>query len=358
MQHAIDLSLKGAGRVNPNPMVGAVLVKDGQIIGEGYHAFFGGPHAEVNAISSAGEGVEGACLYVTLEPCNHHGKTPPCTELIIREKIARVVVGMKDPNPHVSGQGIRTLQSAGISVSEGILEPQCLKVNEVFSKFIHHKTPFVAIKTAMTLDGKIATHTGDSRWITNERSRQQVHELRHRYAAIMVGVGTVLADDPELTDRSGHATKSHPLRIVMDSHGRTPLNSKILDTSQAATLVAVTAKAPGAFIRDLQAKGVECLVSPEKNGKVDLRYVVSILGERGIDSILIEGGSRLNFSALAEGVADKVYSFIAPKMVGGDHAPAPVGGEGVEKISEAVSLKIESVLAFDDDLLIEAYIKK
>lgn len=356
----MELAGSGSGFVNPNPLVGAVITKNDQLIGEGYHEQFGGPHAEINAINNALTEVSGSTLYVTMEPCNHHGKTPPCTERIISEKITRVVIGATDPNEKVCGKGIEQLQKAGIMVDllEGDLNRQIRKMNEIYEYFIRSGEPFVAIKSAMTLDGKIATYSGHSKWITNERSRAAVHELRHKYAAIMVGVNTVIQDNPTLTDRSEHKVRRHPLRIVVDSTGRTPLYASVFDTEQAPTLIAVTEKAPADFIAKIKQRGVEVMMCPERDGKVDLAFVSHELGRRQIDSILLEGGSTLNFSALEAGIVQKMYAFISPKMIGGKEAFTPVGGRGYETMEEALTLNIEEVKRFDGDLMIEAYLMK
>lgn len=356
MQRAIDLSLLGHGFTQPNPLVGAVIVKNGKLIGAGYHKIFGGAHAEVNAIENATESVEGATMYVTLEPCNHFGKTPPCTERIIREKIKRVVISLPDPNVKVSGGGIEKLLSAGIQVETGILQEEARKLNEVFIKYSQTEMPFCVMKTAMTMDGKISTYTGDSKWISNESSRKFVHELRHQYSSIMVGVNTVINDNPSLNDRSTNKVKSHPIRIVVDSNGRTPLNAKIFKPNGAKTIIAVTEKASKKFINAVNEKGAEIIFCPIKNDKVDIGFLVKHIGKLGIDSILLEGGSTLNFSALKENLVDKVYSFISPKLVGGDKAQTPVGGAGIKKINDAILLKISDLKRFDDDILIEAYI--
>ncbi|MEZ5197919.1 MAG: bifunctional diaminohydroxyphosphoribosylaminopyrimidine deaminase/5-amino-6-(5-phosphoribosylamino)uracil reductase RibD [Bacteroidales bacterium] len=297
-------------------------------------------------------------MYVTLEPCNHYGKTPPCTDLIIKERIARVVIGMKDPNPIVNGKGILKLKKAGITVDSGILKKDIIRQNEVYTTFIKKKRPFFALKTAMTLDGKISTFTGDSKWISNEKSRSWAHELRHRYSGIMVGVNTIIKDNPMLTDRSTHKMKSNPLRIVVDSAGRTPLNSNVLDTSISHTMIAVTKKASKEFIDTVKQKGVEILVCPEKDTKVDLNFFAEKLAGRGIDSVLLEGGSTLNFSAIRDGIVDKVYSFISPKMFGGEKANTPLGGVGFEKVDDAITLSIEKVKRFDEDIMVEASIIK
>jgi diaminohydroxyphosphoribosylaminopyrimidine deaminase / 5-amino-6-(5-phosphoribosylamino)uracil reductase len=357
MKRAIELSKNGSGFVNPNPLVGAVIVKHGKILGEGYHEYFGGPHAEINALKNVIK-AQDSTLYVTLEPCNHFGKTPPCTDRIIMEKISRVVIGMKDPNPLVNGNGIKKLKTAGISVESGILNEEILKLNEIFYKYITTGLPYCALKTAMTLDGKISTFKGDSKWISNEKSRSIVHELRHKYAAIMVGVNTVIQDDPKLTDRSSHENKKHPLRIIVDSNGRTPAKSNILDTSLAPTLIAVTKNAGKDFINMVNNKGCEIILCPEKNKKVDLTFLIEDLGRRRIDSILLEGGSTLNFSAIQEGIIDKVYSFISPKMLGGEKANTPLGGEGFSKVNQAITLNISEITRLDEDLMIESYIVK
>jgi len=355
MKRALELSKKGSGFVNPNPLVGAVIVKDNKIIGEGYHERFGGPHAEINAINNAVSEIDGATMYVSVEPCNHHGKTPPCTNRIIMEKFSRVVIGMKDPNQHVTGNGIQTLRQAGINTESGVLEQDALKINEVFINYIQTKKPYCILKTAMTLDGKISTYTGDSKWISNEKSRQWVHELRHIYSAIMIGVNTVINDNPRLTDRSAHLNKCHPVRIVVDSNGRTPLKSKVLNTRWAKTIIAITEKASETFRGKMAEKGVDIIVCPEKDNRVDLTYLITVLGEKGIDSILLEGGSTLNFSALQDKIIDKVYSFISPKLLGGEKAFTPVGGVGFKKVDEAITLRIENIHRFNEDIMIEAY---
>jgi diaminohydroxyphosphoribosylaminopyrimidine deaminase/5-amino-6-(5-phosphoribosylamino)uracil reductase len=356
MKRAIELSLLGHGHVSPNPLVGAVIVKNGKIIGEGYHKKSGEAHAEVNAIESATESVAGATMYVTLEPCNHFGKTPPCTERIIREKISRVVLGISDPNKNVSGGGIEKLITAGIEVGSGVLQNEIRKVNEVFIKYVQTGQPFCAMKTAMTMDGKISTYTGDSKWISNELSRKFVHELRHSYSGIMVGVNTVISDNPFLTDRSDHENKSHPAKIVVDSNGRTPLDSNIFKSNEARTIIAVTEKASQSFVKKATKMGVEIIFCPVKNNKIDIRFLLTHLGELGIDSVLLEGGSTLNFSALQDAVVDKVYSFISPKLIGGEKAHTPVGGAGFKKINDAIVLKISEIKRFEEDIMIEAYI--
>ena len=355
MKRALDLAKKGSGKVHPNPMVGAVIVKNGKIIGEGYHEFFGGPHAEINAISHATEDVKGSTIYVSLEPCSHYGKTPPCADRIIKENFERVVIGMRDPNPIVNGKGIEKLKKAGIAVTDNVLKENAKLLNESYLKNIQKKEPFCIMKTAMTLDGKISTFTGDSKWISNVKSRLYVQDLRHRYTGIMVGVNTVIKDDPKLNDRSENENTCDPVRIVVDSNGRTPMKAQVL-TDDIKTIIAVTNKAPVSFIESVIKKGKEIIICPEKEDKVDLKYLMKILFKKGIDSILLEGGSTLNFTAIKEGVVDKVISFISPKIVGGKDALTPVGGYGIENIKNAITLNIESVTKMDDDILVEAYI--
>lgn len=358
MRMALKMSLKGLGFVNPNPLVGAVIVKEGKIISKGYHAYFGGPHAEINAIQNSKVDIEGATIYVTLEPCNHYGKTPPCTDFLIKEKINRVVVGMTDPNKLVNGKGVDQLRKAGIVVDTGILENEIKLVNEAYIKLTTTQKPFCALKTAMTLDGKIATYSGESKWVSNEKSRNYVHLLRHQYAAIMVGVNTIIKDNPMLTDRSEYKKKSNPIRIIADSNGRIPLDAKVLNTKDAKTIVAVTNNANVDFLNSIEKSGAEVIVCPEDNKKVDLNFLTDELGKRGIDSILLEGGSTLNFSAIQAGIVDKVYSFISPKMFGGETAYTPIGGAGFKSVQDAITLNIDDIKRFDDDLMITAYIIK
>ncbi len=355
---ALKMSLKGLGSVNPNPLVGAVIVKDRKVIGKGYHEYFGGPHAEVNAIKNTKGKIKGATIYVTLEPCNHQGKTPPCTDRLIKEKFGRVVIGMKDPNKLVNGKGIEQLIKAGMKVESGILENEIMATNEAYIKFVSSHKPFCTLKTAMTLDGKISTFTGNSKWISNEKSRNCVHKLRHQYAAILVGVNTIIKDNPFLTDRSEAEKQSNPVRVIADSNGRTPLNANVLDTDEANTIIAVTKKANSDFIRAVKKKGADVIICPENNKKVDIEFLIIELGKRGIDSILLEGGSTLNFSAIQAGIVDKVISFISPKMFGGETANTPIGGVGFENVQDAINLNIDDIQRFDDDLMITSYIIK
>jgi len=335
-------------------LVGAVIVKEGKVIGEGYHEIFGGPHAEVNAFRSAKESVEGATMYVTLEPCSHFGKTPPCAQAIVDNKIARVVIGMLDPNPLVSGRGVKLLQNNGIEVESDFLNTELTQMNRVFLKYIQSKLPYVIMKTAMTLDGKIASRTGDSRWVSNEHSRAGVHQLRNELMGIMVGVDTVIADDPILTTRlAGEEKGRNPIRIVVDSKARIPLDSKILNTSDVAkTLVAVTSGADKETISRIKALGNEVIVVAENNGRVDLNQLMLSLGEKGIDGILLEGGATLNYAALESKIVDEVHAYVAPKIIGGQAAKTPVGGEGIEKMKDAVNLQNIRLENIADDILI------
>ncbi len=359
MKRALEISEKAAGFVNPNPLVGAVIVKDNRIIGEGYHEYFGGPHAEVNAFKNAKEDVEGATMYVTLEPCAHYGKTPPCADAIVRNKIAKVVVGMIDPNPQVAGRGIEILRSNGIEVSIGILEKEIKKTNEIFIKYITQKKPFCIMKTAMTMDGKIATSIGDSKWISNEKSRAYVHELRQRVTGIMVGIGTVLADDPELTTRRQGIISKNPIRIIIDSKAKIPLDAKVLKCDdKTKTIIVTTEFAGNSKIEAIKQKGAEVIVTQSKNGWVNLKDLMIVLGDKGIDSILLEGGSTINFSALEEGIVDKVITFIAPKIFGGTTGKTSVGGSGIEHVSDSIKLSDTEVTKFGQDIMIEAYVKK
>jgi len=354
MQLAYNLAQKGCGGVNPNPLVGALIVKDDRIIGEGYHEIFGGPHAEVNAFRSAKESVEGATMYVTLEPCSHYGKTPPCAQAIVDNKIARVVIGMLDPNPLVSGRGVKLLEEHGIEVESDFLSAELAQMNRVFLKFIQSKKPFVIMKTAMTLDGKIASRTGDSRWVSNEQSRANVHELRNELMGIMVGVDTVIADNPILTTRlTGNKKGRNPIRIVVDSQARIPLDSKMLNTTnEAKTIVAVTSAANQNKVDQINSSGNEVLVVAEKDGRVDLNQLMQLLGEKGIGGILLEGGATLNYAALESQIIDEVHAYIAPKIIGGNDAKTPVGGDGIEMMKDAVNLQNIRFENIADDILV------
>ena len=352
MRYALELARKGCGWVNPNPMVGAVIVKDGEIMGEGFHEKYGQYHAERNALNSCNQSAKGATLYVTLEPCCHYGKTPPCTEAIIENGISRVVIGSSDPNPLVAGNGIRLLQNHGIEVVAGVLKEECDSLNEVFFHFIKTRTPYVVMKYAMTMDGKIATNTGKSKWITGEAARQRVHEDRHRYSAIMVGIGTILSDDPMLTCRLQN--RKNPVRIICDTHLRTPITSNVVATAFQAKTVICTACTDSKKHKAYLDEGCEIITLPIKNGHIDLNILMTELGKKNIDSILLEGGSTLNWSALESGIVNKVQAYIAPKLFGGNDSKSPIGGAGLDDPKDAFRLINPKVTCYDDDILIES----
>jgi len=358
MRRALELAAQARGCTSPNPMVGAVIVKAGEIVGEGYHHKAGTPHAEIHAINNAGGKARGAQLYVTLEPCCHRGLTPPCTAAIIQAGISSVVMAMQDPNPLVSGRGKAELEAHGITVQSGLLERKARKLNEFYIKYITTGLPFVILKSAMSIDGKIATYTGKSKWITSEVSRQKVHELRDTVDAILVGIGTVINDNPSLTTRLMGKEGKDAVRVIVDSNARLPLPSRVLHLdSTAPTLIAVTPKAPDDKISLLQATGAESLIIPARNdGKVSLKALMATLGKRKITSVMIEGGSEINASALQEGIVDKVMIFIAPKFIGGRTAPGLVGGQGIEHLSNAIGLEDIRVSKIGEDILIEGYI--
>jgi diaminohydroxyphosphoribosylaminopyrimidine deaminase/5-amino-6-(5-phosphoribosylamino)uracil reductase len=360
MRRVLALAEKGAGRVNPNPLVGAVLVRDGKIIAEAYHERSGGLHAEALVLNRAGGEARGAALYVNWEPCvAYPGKrTPPCVDAIIRAGVCRVIVATRDPTPEIRGCGIEHLKRAGIEVIEGVLEAQAKKLNEIRAKFATTGRPFVTLKMAMTADGKIATRTGDSRWISSEASRELVHELRARYAAVLVGIGTVLWDDPRLTVR--RAEGRDPLRIVLDSQGRIPRDARILHVkSGAPTAIATCAMPPEkeSELRDLNTPTrIEIWRLPaDSHGRVDLQALLGRLGEAQIDSLLVEGGSTVAAAFLRDHLLDKLTLFIAPKVIGGREAPTPIGGEGVACLSEAVCLKDISIRSLEPDVVYEGY---
>ncbi len=352
MRLALSLAAKARGRTSPNPMVGAVIVKDGEIVGRGYHHKAGTPHAEIHAIADAGEEARGAVIYVSLEPCSHHGRTGPCTQAIIEAGLSRVVMAMMDPNPRVSGRGKAALEAHGIEVQTGILETEARKLNEAYVKYITTKQPFVIMKAAMSLDGKIATASGKSKWITSEASRRVVHQIRDEVDAIMVGIGTVMRDDPSLTTRLPDERGRDPVRIILDSRGRIPLKSRVLHLdSSARTIVAVTPQAPQEKVAQLKEHS-EVLVIPEQNERVDLQALMQELGRMEIMSVLLEGGAEVNASALKAGIVDKVMVFIAPKLIGGAESPGPVGGSGIDELSEAVALTDISLERIGEDILI------
>lgn len=356
MQIALELAKKGCGWTNPNPMVGAVIVKDGQIISQGYHEKYGEYHAERNAILNCKESMEGATIYVTLEPCCHYGKTPPCTEAIIESGITKVVIGSCDPNPKVAGGGIRILQENNIEVVTGILEKECLELNHVFFHYIQSKLPYVVMKYAMTLDGKIATYTGESKWITGEAARTHVQYTRNHYAGIMVGIGTVLQDDPMLNCRIPNG--NNPVRIVCDSKLQIPIESKLVQSANEIETYIATASENMEKKKELESYGCKVLSTPLKEGHIDLTYLIKILGQEGIDSILLEGGGTLNYSALEEGIVNRVQAYIAPKIFGGALAKSPVAGQGVAFPKDCVNLELIHQQQFEQDLLLEYEVKE
>jgi len=353
MRRALDLASKGEGRTRPNPAVGAVVIRDGEVVGEGYHPQAGEPHAEIFALRQAGDKTRGAELFVTLEPCSHHGRTGPCAEAVLAAGIQRVCIGTADPNPLVAGRGIALLQAAGVEVRVGVLEADCRHLIAPFAKHITTGRPFVVLKSAMTLDGRTATVTGDSRWISGSESRAWVHRLRDRMDAVMVGIGTVLRDDPLLTTRLPEGGRD-AARIVVDSRLRIPGSAAVLGLeSSAPTIIATTRSAPAEKIARLERRGAQVLLAAEGEGGVDLNDLMRQLGAAGFQSILLEGGNILNSAALKVGLIDRVMIFIAPLLLGSGEAPGIFAGRGVEKIGEAMKLSDIKVRRFADDTLIE-----
>lgn len=384
MRRAIEIAKKGSGWANPNPLVGAVIVKNDKIIGEGAHLNYGSLHAERNAILSAKDNlekddkidsIEGSTIYVTLEPCCHYGKTPPCTEAIIDNKIKRVVIGSRDPNPKVSGKGVRILREAGIEVITDFLKEECDALNNIFFHYIKNKRPYVLMKYAMTADGKIATSTGKSKWITSALAREYVQEIRHKYMGIMVGIGTVLADDPLLNCRAKNISNPrHPIRIICDSNLRIPIDSNIVKTaSRYETILVIADKnlnmgevvaediklsttEKGEKLNFLLDKKIKILnIFDKNNTRIDLNSLMKYLGEEGIDSILLEGGGILNESALESGIVNEIMSFISPKIFGGG-GKTPVSGNGIDEPSDAIKLKIKDIKMVGEDILTCYYV--
>ena len=353
MREALRIAEFARGRTAPNPMVGAVIVRDGTIIASGWHRAAGEPHAEIHALRMAGELARGATLYVTLEPCAHHGRTGPCAEAVIAAGIARVVTALSDPNPLVAGRGISLLAAAGIEVTTGICEAEARRQNEVFLKWVTAKRPFVTLKTAMTLDGKIASRTGASQWITGEAARARVHAYRDAYDAILVGIGTVLADNPSLTARLTDREGRHSLRIVLDSLARTPIDAKIVTDGAAPTVIAVSERADPQRLKLLHACSAEIVTIGAE--RVDIAALLDWLGEREITSLFVEGGTEINWSLLAGGYVDKVHAFIAPMLMGGTAAPTPVGGTGFDRPQTALRLADTTVEQIGTDILVTGY---
>lgn len=357
MRMALRLAERARGRTSPNPMVGAIIVKGGQIIGRGYHRRAGEPHAEAIALRKAGGAAKDATLYVTLEPCSHTDKrTPPCAPLVMQSGVRRVVVAMVDPNPRVSGRGIKALRSAGIDVTTGILDAEAKKMNEAFIKYITRRVPFLTLKIAQTLDGKIATSSGASKWITGEKAREEAHRLRDSHDAVLVGINTVLMDNPSLTTRIPGGRDA--VRVIVDSRLRIPVNAKVVaQSSPARTMVATLANAPKNKIKELQDAGVEVLTIRSAHGRVDLRDLMKKLGKRDIMSALIEGGAEINASALKAGLVDKVVMFLAPLLMTGTDSLCSIGGSSPAKLSQAIKLRDVSVKFVGKDLMVEGYIR-
>ncbi len=352
MALALQLAEKGAGWTSPNPMVGAVLVKDGEIIGRGYHAKCGGLHAERAALAACTGAPAGATLYVTLEPCCHHGRQPPCTEAILQAKIARVVVGSGDPNPLVAGKGLDLLRAHGVQVTEGVLDRECRALNHVFFHFIQTGRPYVVLKYAMTLDGKLAAYTGASQWITGEQARRHVHTQRSRYRAILVGVGTVLADDPQLTCRLEGGRD--PLRVVCDTNLRTPLTANVVRTARQTPTCLATCVSQESRLAPYREAGCQVLSLPQSNGQVSLPALMKALGSQGVDSVLAEGGSALHWSLVRDGLVNRVQAYLAPKILGGQGAKSPVGGQGFPHPDQALRLAPPTLTPLGEDLLWES----
>ena len=357
MKRALQLAEKGRGTTSPNPMVGAVIVKDGTVVGEGWHERAGEPHAEVHALRQAGDAARGATLYVTLEPCSHWGRTGPCAEAVIQAGISRVVMAVRDPNPKVAGRGAALLREAGVLVEEGLLAEEAVRLNEIFFHWITKKRPFCLAKYAMSMDGKIATATGESKWISSEASRQQVQVLRHALDGILVGVDTVIADDPALTCRLPGGRQ--PLRIILDSRGRTPVNAHVVAVADAKTLIATTSDGEKKLQTVLAGRPhiSVCVLPADDMGRVSLPDLLTMLGEHSVTSLLVEGGAGVLGSFFAEELIDKVQLFLAPLIIGGKESPGPVGGVGSAQLVLAPRFVIDDCRAVGGDLLITAYPK-
>ena len=354
MARALELAARGRGLTSPNPMVGAVVVAGGEVVGEGFHAGAGGPHAEIMALGSAGGRARGATLYVTLEPCNHQGRTPPCAPAVVAAGVIRVVSAVRDPNPRVPGGGAEVLRAAGIEVSLGVRDDEARDLNRVFFTAMTRGRPHVTLKAAMTLDGKIAAHDGGSRWITGEAARQEAHRLRSESDAVVVGIGTALADDPALDVRLGRPWPREPWRVVVDSRARLPRTARILSAgTPARALIAVTDAAPAERVAALEAAGATVLACKSAGAHVDLVDLAGRLFALDAMAVLVEGGAELNAGFLSAGLVDRVAVFVAPKLVGGRSAPTPVGGAGLS-LGDAVALTRVRTRAVGDDWLIEA----
>lgn len=360
MKKCLRLAVKGKGRTAPNPMVGAILVNEYKIVGEGFHEKAGFPHAEIEAIQSAGKKAVGSRLYVNLEPCSHFGKTPPCTKEIIKSGIKEVNIGIKDPNPLVSGKGIKKLEMAGIKVMQGIMEKECREINEPFIKYITKKIPYVTMKVASSLDGKISTKTGESRWITGDKARKYVHMMRNEMDAVMVGINTILSDDPLLTTRLKKNKKTKdPIKIILDSSLKIPLKAKSIQSGNGRkTIIATTTRASEKKIKSLGDMGVIVLKIRKKDLRVDMNNLMIKLGKMGITSLMIEGGAEVNASALKSNIVDRVVFFIAPKIIGGKNATGAIMGNGIRYLKDAVSIKETSVKKLGNDFMLEGFIHR
>ena len=365
MKQALRLAEKGRGRTSPNPMVGAVVVKQGRVVGRGYHPKAGQPHAEVMALHKAGPQARGATLYVTLEPCCHTRKrTPPCVPILIHSQLRRIVVAMRDPNPKVRGRGITQLRQSGLEVTVGCMEKEAQQLNEAYGHWIRTNRPLVILKAAMTWDGKIATANGESKWITGEEARRHVHQTRGQVDAIMVGIGTVLKDDPQLSARSvGESLRtrimSQPLRVIVDSRLRIPLTAKVCRwTIEQPTMVITTAQASKKKIRRLQDRGVEVLTVLTQKKQVSLMACLNQLGKMGVTSVLLEGGSELTASALGQQLVNKVMLYAAPRLLGGQDAKGLIGGRSPHRLADATEVKNVRFLPLGHDMLMTAHVCK
>jgi len=358
MQRAIDLALLAEGRTSPNPLVGAVIVREGKIVGEGYHQRAGEPHAEINALANADDLACGATIYVTLEPCCHYGRTGPCCEALIEAGVSEVIVATVDPNPKVAGQGIARLQEAGIRVQTGVLEDAARDINQPFFKRMQTGLPYVVLKTAMTLDGKIASAYGDARWVTGEESRRLVHEMRNRYDAVMVGANTVSKDDPQLNVRIEGIDKRDPVRVVVDGALTIPLTAQVVVTAeQQPTIILTSEEVAEVRVAEYINRGVQVIKVPGVPANLDLSQGLRQLADRGLSSLLVEGGGSLNWSLLKARLIDYWYAFIAMKVIGGAAAPTPIGGAGLALMQEAVPLVVKTQRIIGDDLLIEGWLE-
>ena len=359
MKQVLRQARRGLYSTTPNPAVGAIVVKNGHIVGSGYHKKAGAPHAEIEALSNAGERAKGSTLYVNLEPCNHYGRTPPCTKAILDYGVRRVVVGMADPNPDVSGGGCEFLRSKGVEAKCGILEEECGRLNEVYIKYVTKGKPFVILKGALTLDGWIATSRGNSKWITNEKSRKFVHTLRKRVDAIMVGVETIIADNPQLTPYLTGGSKRGPVRVVADTNLRIPLDSRVFNKGTSAlTIIAAGSNVNSIKRKRVEGLGARVIKCRMMDGRIDLASLLDRLKDMSISSVLVEGGGTLFGSIIREGLVDKFYIFIAPKILGGDNGVAFMSGPGCYAIEDCLTLKVFMVRRFDDDIMVEAYPKR